>query len=286
MGQVVSIGGVHTSPIHLYAPKYIHMPLYTPHIHLYIPPIPYVPCMSVGLGGNCTPYMSWGLLGGISTSVRLFCVSTSICLSVHKSYQLLPIIVGCFLLDWMPMDVCYVSCSCSFLCSVFIMSQACTTMAKTTAPPVTVVYSSTSSLLSTVTMAPSLMWLPATSGQHDVVLLALVTPRHSGGVVGLATMLQQQPPPQMPIQLMPIMPWVSTVSLPLFCIFICLVSNLVYTFLLSGAMLDAIFTYGGSTIDVCTTAALGAYPLQAYVEPGNGLGPHQVCTESLLPLLL
>ena len=57
-----------------------------------------------------------------------------------------------------------------FLCSVFIMSQASTTTARTTTPPMTVLCSSTSSLLSTVTMAPSLMGLPVTSGQHDLVL--------------------------------------------------------------------------------------------------------------------
>ena len=91
---------------------------------------------------------------------------------------------------------------------VFIMSQASTTMATTTTPPVTVVSSGTSSLFSIVTMATSLTGLPATSGQHDVVLLPPLTPRHSGSVVGLATVLEQQPPSQMPLQAMPIMPWV------------------------------------------------------------------------------
>ena len=41
------------------------------------------------------------------------------------------------------------------------------------------------------------MGLPATLGQDDVVLLPPQTPRHSGGVVGLATVLQQEPPSQM-----------------------------------------------------------------------------------------
>ena len=67
-------------------------------------------------------------------------------------------------------SLCYASCCCSFLCSVFIMSQASTTMTMTTTPLVIVVCSSTSYLLSMVTMAPSLMGLPALSGQHDVVL--------------------------------------------------------------------------------------------------------------------
>ena len=85
------------------------------------------------------------------------------------------------------MDVCYTSCCCSFLCSSFVISQASTTMLKTTTPPVTDVFSGTSSLLSIVTMVPSLIGLPATSGKHGVVLPPPLTPMHSGGVVGLAT---------------------------------------------------------------------------------------------------
>ena len=50
------------------------------------------------------------------------------------------------------------------------MSQASTTMAMTTTPLLTIVYSGTSSLLSSGTMAPSLMGLKVTSGQHDVLL--------------------------------------------------------------------------------------------------------------------
>ena len=69
----------------------------------------------------------------------------------------------------------------------------------TTTPLVTVVCSGTSSLLSMVTMAHSLIGLPATSGQHDVVLLPLLTPRHSGGVVGLTIVPQEQPPSHMPL---------------------------------------------------------------------------------------
>ena len=47
---------------------------------------------------------------------------------------------------------------------------------------------------------PPLMGLPATSGQHEVVLPPLLTLWHSAGDVGLATVLQQQPPSQMPFQ--------------------------------------------------------------------------------------
>ena len=79
------------------------------------------------------------------------------------------------------------------------MLQASTTMAMTTTTQVTVVCSGMS-YLSMVTMPPSLMGLPVTSVQHDVVLVPSLTPRHSGGVVGLVTVLQQQTPSQMPLQ--------------------------------------------------------------------------------------
>ena len=52
--------------------------------------------------------------------------------------------------------------ACSFLSSVFFMSEASATMVNTTTPLVTVVCSSTSSLLTTVTMAPSLVGFPVT----------------------------------------------------------------------------------------------------------------------------
>ena len=100
----------------------------------------------------------WGA-GGVSMSVRLLMsVSTYI---------------GC--------PLCFILC---FL--VVIMSQISTTMAMTTTPPVTVVSSGMPSI-SSVTVAPSLMGLPAMLGQHDVVLLPPLTPKCSGGVLGLAS---------------------------------------------------------------------------------------------------
>ena len=65
--------------------------------------------------------------------------------------------------------------------------------------PVTVVSSCMSSL-SSVNMAPSLMGLPTMLGQHDVVLLPPLTPRCSGGILGHASVPQQQPPSLMPLQ--------------------------------------------------------------------------------------
>ena len=71
-----------------------------------------------------------------------------------------------------------------------------------------------------------------TSGQHDVVLL---TPRHSGGVVGLAHVPQQQPLSQMPLQayanydMGPLQVGFSfRVEPPTILYFICLVSALEY----------------------------------------------------------
>ena len=53
----------------------------------------------------------------------------------------------------------------------------CQATASTTTPPVTVVCSDISSLTATATMAPSLMGLPVTLDQHDVVQLPPLTMR-------------------------------------------------------------------------------------------------------------
>ena len=79
------------------------------------------------------------------------------------------------------------------------MSQVSTSTGMTTTPPVTVVSSGMSSL-SSVIMALSSMGLPTALGQHNVVLLPPLTPRYSGGVLGHASVPQQQPPSLMPLQ--------------------------------------------------------------------------------------
>ena len=71
-------------------------------------------------------------------------------------------------------------------------------MATTTTPPVMVVSSRLSSV-SSVTMVPSLMGLPATLGQREVVQPPPLMPRGSGGVIGPASVLQQQSPSLMPL---------------------------------------------------------------------------------------
>ena len=122
---------------HPYAPIY----LYTS-VPLYIFMFSYTICssMSWGLGGHLyTPCVLVSFQGahlsGISVSV-----STSICLSAHNSHTSCSSSLWvASLLDWMPMDVCYASFHCSFLCSAFIMSQVSTTMAMITTSLVTCV---------------------------------------------------------------------------------------------------------------------------------------------------
>ena len=57
-------------------------------------------------------------------------------------------------------------------------------------------------------------------------------------------------------------------------------------FLLLGAELDAVFTYGGSTIRVCTLATLLKFTHGRHMcNLMMVIGPHLVCIEWLLPLL-
>ena len=79
----------------------------------------------------------------------------------------------------------------------FIMSHISTTAMTTTLP--VMMMSSGLSTISSVTMAPSLMGLPATLGQHEVVLPPHLMPRCLGDVTGLASVPHQQPPSLMPL---------------------------------------------------------------------------------------
>ena len=57
-------------------------------------------------------------------------------------------------------------------------------------------------------------------------------------------------------------------------------------FLLLGAELDAVFTYGGSTIRVFTLAALWEFTHGRHMcDLVMAIGPHLICIEWLLPLL-
>ena len=77
------------------------------------------------------------------------------------------------------------------------MSQV-STMATTTTPPVMVV-SSGLSLVSSVTVAPSLTGFPVSLDQFGVVQPPPLMPRGSGDVIGSASVPQQQPPSLMPL---------------------------------------------------------------------------------------
>ena len=170
------------------------------------------------------------------------------------------------------------------------MSQDSTTTAMTTTPQWLV--SSSMASLSSVTVAPSLMGLPATLGQHDVVLPPLLTLRCSGGVIGLATVSQQQPPSPIPFQAYANYamgsPWVgfffSELSFPPFCILYvcCLFWCLLSTFRCHNGC--HIHPWGAQMLGFAPLQPIGAYPWQAYVQPGNGHQPtpgmHRVAAPS------
>ena len=170
------------------------------------------------------------------------------------------------------------------------MSQVSTTTAMTTTPPVTVVSPGMSSL-SSVTVAPSLMGLPTMLGQHDVALLPPLTPRCSGGVLGLASVSQQQPPifnassglcqlchgfARVGFFFRVEPPTILYIIMFGVCSGVC--------FLLSGALLDAVFTPGAQPLGFAPLQPLGAYLRQAYVQPGGGHWPapgmHRVAAPS------
>ena len=114
-------------------------------------------------------------------------------------------------------------------------------------------------------MGPNLMGLPATSSQHDVVLLHLLVLRDMEGVVGLTTVLLEQPqayasyamgPPQVSVFLQQSLQAIAY-------IFWCLSWGMLYTF----RPLE--HTCGR---DMCMLMMV--------------IGPCQECTEWLLPPLL
>ena len=159
---------------------------------------------------------------------------------------------------------CPYTSSCTFL--YFIMSHI-STMAMTTIPLVTVVFSGLSSV-SSVTMAHSLMGLPATLGQHEVVLPPLLMPRGSGGVIGLASVPQQQPPSLMPLLAYanhavgsPQVGFFFRLEPPIILYIICLVSILVSAFYFQVPSWTPYSPYGGSTIRVCTIVTLWSLPM-------------------------
>ena len=150
---------------------------------------------------------------------------------------------------------------CSALCLMFRIQLP------TTTPPVMVVSSGLFSM-SSVTVAPSLTGFPVSLDQHGMVPPPPLMPRGSGGVTGSVSMPQQQPPSSMP----PLAYANYAMGSPQGGFFFRVEPPIIYIlymfgvcsgvcFLLLGAKLDAIFTYGGSTIRVCTLATLWSLPM-------------------------
>ena len=162
------------------------------------------------------------------------------------------------------------------------MSQVSTTTATTTTTPVTVVSSGMSSL-SSVTMDPSLMGLPATLGHHDVVLLPPLTTRCSGSVIGLASVPQQQPPSSVPLQAYanytissPQVGFFFRVETPTILYIICLVSVLVPAFYLQVPCWMPYSSLGVTPFGFAPLQPLAVYPWEAYLRPGDCHWPTQV----------
>ena len=155
------------------------------------------------------------------------------------------------------------------------MSQVSTTTATTTTPPVTVV-SSGMSYITSVTVAPSLMGLPTTLGQHDVVLLPPLTLRCSGGVIGHASMPQQQLPSSVPLQAYanyamgsPQVGFFFRVGPPTILYITCLMSVLVSAFYIQVPCWMPCSPLGAHPLGFAPLQPLGVYQWQAYVQPGD-----------------
>ena len=132
----------------------------------------------------------------------------------------------------------------------------------------------------------------AMSGQHDVVLVSPLALRDSRGVVGLATVLQQQPQSEMPLQasanytMGPLQVGCSFRVEPPTTFLYVLVSVLVYAF-----CFQVPYWIPYSLME---SQPLGFAPLQLLELTGGRhmcnlmmvIGPYQECTEWLLPPVL
>ena len=148
-------------------------------------------------------------------------------------------------------------------------------MAMTTTPPVMVV-SSGLSLFPSVTMVPSLMGLPVSLDQRGVVQPPPLMPRGSGGVIGSASVPQQQPP-----SLRSLLPYANyamgspqvgsffRVEPPTVLYIICLVSVLVSAFYFYVPSWMPYSPMGAQPLGFAPLQPFGVYPWQAYVQPGD-----------------
>ena len=228
------------------------------------PPLP--PCMGVP-SHMFTPHSFIGF------PVHQYVLAISACDMGNISLMLqvggVPHLLGVWGASAHGLSICFlVHSSCMFL--LFIMLHFSTT-GMTATPPVMVVSSGISSV-SSVTVAPSLMGLPATFGQCEVVQPPPLMLRGSGGVLALPVCHSSNLPSLMPLLVhanyamgSPHVGFFFRVEPPTilyiicWCPFWCLLS-------LSGAKLDAVITYGGSTIRVCTFATLWSLPMSGIYQ--------------------
>ena len=141
-------------------------------------------------------------------------------------------------------------------------------MAMTTTTPVLVVPSG----LSSVTVAPSLMMFLVTLHQHGVVQPPPLMPRGSGGVIGLASVPQQQPSSSMPLLTYanyamgsPQVGFFFRVEPPTVLYIICLVSPLVSAFYFWVISWMLYSPMGPQPLGFAPLQLFGVYPWQAYV---------------------
>ena len=102
-------------------------------------------------------------------------------------------------------------------------------------------------------------------------------PRGSGGVIGLVSVPQQQPPSLMPLLAYanyavgsPQEGFFFRVEPPTFLYIICLVSILVYAFYFQVSSWMPYSPMGAQLLGFAPLQPFGVYPWQAYVQPGNG----------------
>ena len=116
---------------------------------------------------------------------------------------------------------------------------------------------------------PTLMKLPVTLGQHDVVLPPPLTLKDTGGVVGLATVPQQQPlshkPPQASVSYAMEPPQVSLLRVepPTDCLYM-LLSVLVNAFLFQVSCTMLYSLMGAQMLGFTPLWPFRAYPWEAF----------------------
>ena len=273
-------------PLYIWTPWYICMTPYPLHICMFC-----VPHMSWDLGASVHPIclgVFWGTtvhLWGILVSV-----STPICFSVHNSHaSFSPSLWVASLLDWIPMDVCYVSCCCSFLCSFHYVSSfyyhgydyyfsgdCCVFF---------YVISSLSGyhgpLLDGASSNIRLAWCGSATTTDTKALWKCCWPCHCAAAAtsisdassGLCHLCHGSSTGRFLF-----LSWASHH-------FICLVSFLVYAFCFQVLCWMPYSPLGSLPLGFAPLQPFGAYLWQAYVQPGDGHQPNQVCTELLLPPL-